>query len=290
VARLPLRAAFEAIDWTRPWLAPYRAHGEAACAAVLQGASVAQALNAVLLRQPQPLWLAVGPLRFVPQAALPAGEAYESFIFRTASVPTRDHLHDFFNGLVWLAEPALKRRLNELHAQVLAEEGVRPRRSPRRDVLTLADESGALLQAPPDAVELLRRRGWRELLVAQRALAAGRRRPAAPDRPCADGTAGAALQGHHGPCLARRRGAGAGGGAAGAAAAALPAAAGAGCARLVGAQRAARLLRGRGGVQAAAAPLAGRLGTAAARDFGAVAARDRRGEDHSVGRKPSMER
>jgi hypothetical protein len=167
VARLPLRAAFEAIDSTRPWLAPYRAHGEAACTAVLQGASVAQALNALLMRQP--LWLAVGPLRFVPQAALPEGEAYESFIFRTASVPTRDHLHDFFNGLVWLAEPALKRRLNELHAQVLAEEGVQPRRSPRRDMLTLADESGALLQAPPDAVELLRRRGWRELLVTQRA-------------------------------------------------------------------------------------------------------------------------
>lgn len=165
VARLPLREAFESIDWARPWLAPYRAHGEAACAAVLGGATVAQALNALAARQP--LRLAAGTLQFVPQAELPEGEAYESFIFRCAGVPTRDHLHDFFNGLVWLAEPGLKRRLNELHAQVLAEEGVQPRRSPLRDVLTLADESGALLEAPPDAVELLRRRRWRELLVEQ---------------------------------------------------------------------------------------------------------------------------
>jgi hypothetical protein len=166
VARLPLRAAFEAIDWTRPWLAPYRAHGEAVCAAVLAGASVAQALNERLALQP--VQLAAGPLCFVPQAELPAGEAYESFIFRTAGVPTRDHLHDFFNGLVWLTETALKVRLNALHASVLGEEGVQPRRSPLRDAMTLLDESGALLQAPPDAVELLRARRWHELLVGQR--------------------------------------------------------------------------------------------------------------------------
>jgi hypothetical protein len=133
---------------------------------VLAGADVAQALNARLAAQP--LQLAAGALRFVPQAALPAGEAYESFIFRTACVPTRDHLHDFFNGLVWLAEPALKRRLNALHAGVLAEEGVQPRRSPLRDALTLLDESGALLEASGDAVALLRARRWHELLVARR--------------------------------------------------------------------------------------------------------------------------
>ena len=166
VARLPLRAAFESIDWSAAWLAPYRAHGEAACAAVLAGAGVAQALNALPARQQ--VRLAAGGLRFVPQADLPEGEAYESFIFRTACVPTRDHLHDFFNGLVWLTEPALKVRLNELHAQVLAVEGVQPRRSPLRDALTLLDESGALLDAPADAVELLRARRWHELLVAQR--------------------------------------------------------------------------------------------------------------------------
>ncbi|WP_407655734.1 DUF3025 domain-containing protein [Azohydromonas lata] len=166
VARLPLRGAFEAIDWDAPWLVPYRAHGQAACAAVLGGAGVAQALNAVPARAQ--VRLAAGALRFVPQSELPPGEAYESFIFRTACVPTRDHLHDFFNGLVWLAEPALKLRLNELHAQVLAVEGVQPRRSPLRDALTLLDESGALLDAPADAVALLRARRWRELLVAQR--------------------------------------------------------------------------------------------------------------------------
>jgi hypothetical protein len=167
VARLPLCAAFAAIDWTRPWLAPYRAHGEAACAAVLGGASVAQALNALPARQG--VRLAAGGLRFVPQAELPPGEAYESFIFRSACVPTRDHLHDFFNGLVWLAEPALKVRLNALHAQVLAVEGVQSWRSPLRDALTLLDESGALLEASSAVVALLRARRWRELLVGERA-------------------------------------------------------------------------------------------------------------------------
>src|SRR5688572_3809516 len=54
---------------------------------------------------------------FVEQSALPLGESYESFIARTASVPTRDNLHDLLNGLVWLSYPKTKRRLNTLHAQ-----------------------------------------------------------------------------------------------------------------------------------------------------------------------------
>ena len=41
---------------------------------------------------------------------------------RTRQLPTRDNLHDFFNGLCWLRMPLAKRRLNELQA----------RRSPRR--------------------------------------------------------------------------------------------------------------------------------------------------------------
>jgi hypothetical protein len=44
------------------------------------------------------------------------GQAYEAHIFQTRSVPTRDNLHDFFNGLVWLAFPQAKRRLNALQA------------------------------------------------------------------------------------------------------------------------------------------------------------------------------
>ncbi|WP_146608015.1 DUF3025 domain-containing protein, partial [Burkholderia multivorans] len=41
------------------------------------------------------------PLRFVPQAELPPGIAYETHIAATGRVPTRHNLHDFFNALVW---------------------------------------------------------------------------------------------------------------------------------------------------------------------------------------------
>ena len=52
------------------------------------------------------------PLRFVPQASLPDGMAYEAFIGATGQVPTRDNLHDFFNALVWLTFPGIKRDEN----------------------------------------------------------------------------------------------------------------------------------------------------------------------------------
>src|SRR5256885_7318982 len=59
------------------------------------------------------------PWRFVPQHDLPEGTAYEQFIFETRCIPTRDNLHDFFNGLIWLRWPALKdrksTRLNSSH-------------------------------------------------------------------------------------------------------------------------------------------------------------------------------
>ena len=155
-----------AVDWSRPWLAPYRQRGEAA-AALAAGASVADALNAVLARS-GPLPLRNGELRFVPQHALPEGEAYEAFIHRTACVPTRDNLHDFFNGLMWLHWPVLKRRLNELQAQALAEQGVQATRGALRDALTLFDENAALLEAPAGLVRRLCERDWKGLLVTER--------------------------------------------------------------------------------------------------------------------------
>lgn len=143
-----------------PWLDPYR---DAAVRALDAAAdSVAGALNAVL--RAQPVAHPAGPLRFVAQAELPAGEAYEAFIARTACVPTRDNLHDLFNGLVWLAWPDLKCRLNAWQAAELARNGVQPRRGALRDALTLMDENGAVLHAPPLLVEALRSRHWPRLL------------------------------------------------------------------------------------------------------------------------------
>ncbi|MES2715468.1 MAG: DUF3025 domain-containing protein [Pseudomonadota bacterium] len=158
------------MDLTGPWLAPLQPALGQAWAAWQGGATVADALNAGRPAGAGSLRLAAGLLHFVPQQALPAGEAYEAFIHRTARVPTRDNAHDFFNGLVWLAQPALKRRLNTLQAVEIARRGVGGQRGPLRDALTLFDENGALLQAPPPLWQALRRRDWPTLFITHRAL------------------------------------------------------------------------------------------------------------------------
>ncbi|WGT62783.1 DUF3025 domain-containing protein [Variovorax paradoxus] len=111
-----------------------------------------------------------GFVQFVPQEHLPPDEAYEAFIWRTRTVPTRDNLHDFFNGLVWLAYPQSKRRLNELQAAEIARRGIASTRGPLRDALTLFDENGAVLDAPAALWKALAARDWHSLFVTQRAL------------------------------------------------------------------------------------------------------------------------
>lgn len=150
------------IDWAQPWLAPYRTHGEAAAQAA-RHTSVAAALQGQGASPP-----AVPD--FVSQGALPAGHAYEAHIFQTRTVPTRDNLHDLFNGLVWLAFPQAKRRLNELQAGEIARSGVGAVRGPLRDALTLFDENGALLDAPPALWQALVARDWHTLFVTRREL------------------------------------------------------------------------------------------------------------------------
>ena len=156
-----------AFDLARPWLAPYRADAARVLAGVANGASVAQALAAQLALS-APILLNAGPLRFVDAAEQPPGEAYEAFIARTARVPTRDNLHDLFNGLVWLRHPALKRRLNEAQAAEIAARGVGAQRGAVRDALTVFDENGALLHAPRTLADALRRRDWQALFVDMR--------------------------------------------------------------------------------------------------------------------------
>jgi hypothetical protein len=160
-------ARLTAIDWQRPWLAPYRECGQAVAASVANGASVAQALNEAL-DAGGGIRLDAGALRFVLQSELPREMAYESHVHRFARVPTRDHLHDFFGGLVWLHHPALKREINERHAFEIDRHGDRGSRGAVRDALTLFDENGALVEAPADLLELLRARRWHELFVQQR--------------------------------------------------------------------------------------------------------------------------
>jgi hypothetical protein len=160
-------APWHGFDLSAPWLRPYRSRAQRVVASIRRGASVAEALNDELAAD-EPIRLAAGRLRFVDASELPADRAYESHIALTAAVPTRDNRHDLFNGLVWLAFPALKRRLNELQAAEIAVHGVGPARGPLRDALTLFDENGALLTAPPPLIHALRQRDWQQLFVTHR--------------------------------------------------------------------------------------------------------------------------
>ena len=114
------------------------------------------------------------PLRFIPQEALPDGAAYEAHIGATGCVPTRDNLHDFFNGLVWLSFPLIKRQLNALQAAQIALAGVGKSRGPARDGATIFDENAALLvvrdsDAGAALVQALRGHQWSSAFVEQRA-------------------------------------------------------------------------------------------------------------------------
>ncbi|QJW85093.1 DUF3025 domain-containing protein [Ramlibacter terrae] len=148
------------LDWSRPRYQPWRAPGEAIAAQVTGGTPLHGALNAA----------GAGPVRFVPPDALPAGAAYEQYIHASGCCPVRPGLHDFFNGLCWLRFPEAKRALNRLQAQEIARAGIGPRRGPVRDAITVFDENGALLSAPPALWEALEQRQWRRLFVDLRPL------------------------------------------------------------------------------------------------------------------------
>ena len=147
-------------DWSEPWFAPIAVHGRAVQILLAEGSALPHSLNA----------LPDCPVRFVPQTELPAGIAYEKFIFDTGRVPTRDNLHDFFNGLCWLRFPQTKQRLNQLQAAEITAAGVREVRGPVRDALTLFDENAALLQAPEPLWQALNARDWYRLFVTLRPL------------------------------------------------------------------------------------------------------------------------
>lgn len=149
-----------AVDWSRAWLTPYRALGEPVALSASLGSNAA-ALQAAAPRH---------GIRFVPHDELPQGDSYEPHVFRTGHVPTRDNLHDFFNGLVWLHLPASKRRLNALQAGEIERAGIGATRGPLRDALTLFDENGVLLDAPPGLWDALLARDWTRLFVSERAL------------------------------------------------------------------------------------------------------------------------
>jgi len=164
---------FPDIDWTRPWYDAVRPAFDSLASAPAADSFI-PAFNANAAR----LGLVNGagrPLRFVPQAELPEGTAYEAFIGATGRVPTRENLHDFFNGLVWQTFPRIKRALNALQAAQIAQAGVGKSRGPARDAATIFDENAALLLVRDDdagraLVADLRAHRWHAALFEQRAM------------------------------------------------------------------------------------------------------------------------
>lgn len=161
---------FDGIPWQQAWYATVRP----AAAGVVAAADWRMQLNAdasaLDLRNHRGL-----PLQFVPQEQLPPGLAYESYISSAGCVPTRENLHDFFNALVWLTFPNIKRQLNALQAAQIAQLGIGKSRGPARDAATIFDENAALLVLADTAecqtlIENLRAHCWQAAFQEQRAL------------------------------------------------------------------------------------------------------------------------
>jgi hypothetical protein len=156
------------IDLTRPWYASIRQAAEKLIGQPDLLAALNRHSTALSLTNHRDL-----PLVFVEQSALPEGTAYEAFISETGKVPTRNNLHDFFNALVWLSFPNIKRQLNALQAAQIERAGIGKSRGPARDAATLFDENCALLvvRDHPQGrllVEALRNHQWHSAFVDQR--------------------------------------------------------------------------------------------------------------------------
>jgi hypothetical protein len=103
-------------------------------------------------------------LRFVaPSVTESRYGDYELRVFRSGCVETRPgNRHDLFNALAWLAFPRTKARLNALHAAQIPHEA--GRRGRFRDLLTLLDEGGAIVECDDAGlIEMIRGFRWREL-------------------------------------------------------------------------------------------------------------------------------
>ena len=188
--------SFVVIDWHAPWLCHlnqlgYISHAitqlsclknEPAQTDIIENTPdiIAKVLNVALQQQADDLQQSlpqtrpalnnqVQTLRFVSQNALPAGEAYESFIGTTGNIPTRNNLHDLFNGSIWLTFPKTKALLNYYHMLEIEQQGIGASRGRVRDTITVFDENGAILvTTEPSIGEALIDFDWQASLVEPR--------------------------------------------------------------------------------------------------------------------------
>ena len=188
--------SFAAIDWQAPWLCHLNQLGYISKSIIqLSGLNnkpaqtdkiehtpdiIAKVLNTALQQQANDLQQSLPQtkpalnnqaktLQFVSQEALPEGEVYESFIGTTGNIPTRDNLHDLFNGSIWLTFPKTKALLNYYHMLEIEQQGIGSSRGRVRDTITVFDENGTILVTAESSIgEALINFDWQESLVAPR--------------------------------------------------------------------------------------------------------------------------
>ena len=117
------------------------------------------------------------PLRFVETTVSLSACDYEQRILESGTIPTRpDNLHDFMNALAWLSFPKTKASLNRAHCQTLAANATEAKqRSPKRDAMTLLDESGVLaITEDEEFLQLLAMRRWHDAFIHKRQSLVGR--------------------------------------------------------------------------------------------------------------------
>ena len=161
---------FDGLDWSQSWFASVCPAAQSVIAADdwrVQINALATLAQVVTHRDQL--------LTFVPQESLPEGVAYESHISATAEVPTRENLHDFFNSLVWLTFPKIKRQLNALQATQIITLGVGKSRGPARDAATIFDENSAILVIENSSegqalLTLLREHSWHAAFIDRRGM------------------------------------------------------------------------------------------------------------------------
>lgn len=111
------------------------------------------------------------PIRFVANEDTTGSAHYETRIAESGEIATRENWHDFFNAMSWLAFPAAKSAISEMHARLLSARGEKElrHRSIPRDVLTLFDEGGIIVSSSNKSLlELIRRFEWKTLFVERR--------------------------------------------------------------------------------------------------------------------------
>lgn len=164
------------INWQQPWLLPLRDIAQR----VLQEQDWKLAVNRLM--QTQSLCNFAGrALHCIPQESLPDGVQYEAHIYATGGIPTRDNLHDFFNALMWLRFPHIKKILNHLQAVEinnradLSQSGGQnsnqqiSQRGRQRDAATLFDENAALWICSDSSLTLaLQQHSWTDIFLTRR--------------------------------------------------------------------------------------------------------------------------